>query len=170
MNKFYTICFVLPTVKVWDGLWRLCSTFVGHRGMIPYPAPYAHLPRIISDSMDATIREWNLETLESKLLKDQLWNKYVSTVCSIRVKHKTPVLGQAAQSERIISYSDHKMFSWNFYWSSHHWGVLWVGWLTLHTLHHWGRWLPWQKTQLYSWLVQLTVTSLRQLYYQLQVV
>ena len=36
-------------------------------------------------------------------------------VYAFRVKHKTPVLGLAAQpeSETIISYSDRKMYSWN---------------------------------------------------------
>ena len=63
-KAFYFVFLVGHTVKVWDGLWRLCSTFVGHRGVITCLAPYAYLPCIMSGSMDATIRVWNLETLD----------------------------------------------------------------------------------------------------------
>ena len=58
------VCGDCITVKVWDGLWRLCSTFVGHRGAVTCLAPYTHLPCIVSGALDGSIRVWNLETLD----------------------------------------------------------------------------------------------------------
>jgi len=44
-----------------------------------------------------------------------VYNYNITPLCSIRIKHKTPVLGLSAQpeSDTVISYSDHKMYSWN---------------------------------------------------------
>lgn len=64
LGFFHACIGCVVTVKVWDGLWRLCSTFVGHRGAVTCLAPYTHLPCIISGALDGSIRVWNLETLD----------------------------------------------------------------------------------------------------------
>lgn len=50
------------TVKVWDSSWQLCCTFVGHCGAVTSLVPYPCGPTILSGSLDATIRVWNLKT------------------------------------------------------------------------------------------------------------
>jgi len=59
-------------IKVWDSSWQLCSTFVGHCGRVTSLVPYPCGPTILSGSLDATIRVWNLSTCDQVEILDHI--------------------------------------------------------------------------------------------------
>ena len=51
-------------VCLWNSSWDLVASFVGHLGAVTSLATFPTGPYVMSSSVDATVRVWNLETMD----------------------------------------------------------------------------------------------------------
>ena len=103
-------------VKVWNNLWQLQWTFIGHCGPVTAISSFCYGPMIVSSSLDATIRVWNLHMQDQIEVygKAMCCNSFQALLLPFRIQHAFPIQALHCKpgNYSFLSYSKKMVTVW----------------------------------------------------------